>query len=75
MAGIEQSRNGIQGERGKRMTNREKQQRTGRWIIVEELHGEWEGTKKYACSKCGEKVGVFKSNYCPNCGAKMEAEE
>lgn len=50
--------------------------KTGHWIIVEELHGEWEGTKKYACDKCGEKVGVFKSNYCPNCGARMvESEE
>ena len=47
------------------------QPKTGHWIIVEELHGEWEGVKKYACDKCGDKVGVFKSNYCPNCGAKM----
>lgn len=43
----------------------------GHWIVYAELTGEWEGTKKYACDKCGEKVGVFKSNYCPNCGAKM----
>lgn len=49
-------------------------QKTGKWKIVQVLHGEWEGTKKYACDKCGEKVGVFKSNYCPNCGAKMEGE-
>lgn len=46
--------------------------KTGKWKIVEVLHGEWEGTKRYACDKCGEKVGVFKSNYCPNCGARME---
>lgn len=49
-------------------------QNTGHWIVYSELTGEWEGTKKYACDKCGEKVGVFKSNYCPNCGAKMEGE-
>lgn len=49
-------------------------QKTGRWIVYSELTGEWEGTKKYACDKCGEKVGVFKSNFCPNCGAKMEGE-
>lgn len=49
--------------------------KTGKWKVVEVLHGEWEGTKMYACDKCGEKVGVFKSNYCPNCGAKMEIEE
>ena len=54
----------------------EQEPRKGQWIIVEELQGEWEGTKKYACNKCGEKVGVFKSNYCPNCGADMrEVEE
>lgn len=47
------------------------EQRTGTWKIVDVLHGEWEGTKKYACDKCGEKVGVFKSNYCPNCGRRM----
>lgn len=50
-------------------------QKTGHWIIYAELTEEWEGTKKYACDKCGEKVGVFKSNYCPNCGAKMEDKE
>lgn len=49
-------------------------QKTGHWIVYAELTGEWEGTKKYACDKCGEKVGVFKSNFCPNCGAKMEGE-
>ena len=51
------------------------QPKIGHWIIVKALHDEWEGTKKYACDKCGEKVGVFKSKYCPNCGAKMVAQE
>lgn len=49
-------------------------QKTGHWVVYSELTEEWEGTKKYACDKCGEKVGVFKSNYCPNCGAKMKGE-
>lgn len=49
-------------------------QKTGHWVVYSELNGEWEGTKKYACDKCGVKVGVFKSNFCPNCGAKMEGE-
>lgn len=50
--------------------------KTGKWIVYETVDfGEWKGTKKYACDKCGEKVGVFKSNYCPNCGLKMEGEE
>lgn len=50
------------------------QPKMGRWKIIEELHGEWEGTKKYACDKCGEKVGIFKSNYCPNCGQPKMVE-
>ena len=49
----------------------EENQKIGHWVVYSELTGEWEGTKKYACDKCGEKVGVFKSNYCPNCGVKM----
>ena len=49
-------------------------QKTGHWVVYSELTGEWEGTKKYACDKCGEKVGVFKSNFCPNCGAIMKGE-
>ena len=53
----------------------EQESKTGKWKVIEVLHGEWEGTKRYACDKCGEKVGVFKSNYCPKCGAKMESEE
>ena len=28
----------------------------------------------YICSVCG-KVKQWKSNYCPNCGAKMDGEE
>ena len=49
---------------------------TGKWVVYETVdYGEWKGTKKYACDKCGEKVGVFKSNYCPHCGRKMEGGE
>lgn len=55
----------------KKLPSVQPEQRTGTWKIVDVLHGEWEGTKKYACDKCGEKVGVFKSNYCPNCGRRM----
>lgn len=39
----------------------------GRWIKVKPVH--------YQCSICGVNTGGFTSNYCPNCGAKMDKEE
>ena len=49
------------------------------------VHGRWEKKTAdwvyyYACSECGEPVpsgqwgNDFFSNYCPNCGAKMDGE-
>lgn len=52
-------------------------------------HGEWavdtiypSGVKKFHCSVCGQErtvhekyEGVFRQNYCPNCGAKMDKGE
>lgn len=37
-------------------------------------HGRWEnGRHCYECSSCGNGyVGMPKTNYCPNCGAKMD---
>lgn len=50
-------------------------QKSGKWIIDKEVtFGEWKDTKKYKCSECGIHVGVFNSNFCPNCGAMMESE-
>ena len=47
-------------------------QKSGKWIIDKEVtFGEWKDTKKYKCSECGIHVGVFNSNFCPNCGADM----
>lgn len=50
-------------------------QKTGRWI-VDAL-----ANNIYRCSECGIDAPVeltggteYKSNYCPNCGAKMEGE-
>ena len=51
--------------------------------IVEVVHGRWlKGTKTlisgsilagYCCSVCDE-FSVRNSNYCPNCGAKMDGD-
>ena len=50
-------------------------EKTGRWEVYEVVDfGDFKGTEKYKCSKCGEKVGVFKSNFCPNCGKRMVSE-
>ena len=46
-------------------------------------HGRWEfkHPNGWACSECGEwglmidNRGICKSNYCPNCGAKMDGGE
>lgn len=45
-------------------------------------HGRWEvkHPNGWACSECGEwglmidNRGICKSNYCPNCGAKMDGD-
>lgn len=45
------------------------------------IHGEWEyiGTDKtgnvFRCSNCASRIGLDKeTDYCPNCGAKMDLE-
>lgn len=42
----------------------------GRWRLVCELGF----NDCYICSECG-KIAMNDSNYCPNCGAKMDKEE
>ena len=41
-------------------------------------HGRWEGKKwSYSCSICGglsPEDGGVKTNYCPDCGARMDLE-
>ena len=46
------------------------EEKTGRW-----LSGDMSGL--LLCSACGEFLDEFghRWNYCPNCGAKMDAEE
>ena len=44
---------------------------------AEVKHGEWkecEGGLFYCCSKCGHLIEYQFSNYCPNCGAKMDGQ-
>lgn len=42
----------------------------GRWIFDLD-HEEWSFARPYHCSECGH-WNKEESNYCPNCGAKME---
>lgn len=44
--------------------------KTGWWIDTESL----DGALWYACSECGE-TEFHATNYCPNCGAKMESDD
>ena len=53
-------------------------QKSGKWIS-EKVDGEdWKGCKRQyyqpiSCSKC-HSPNIYKTNYCPNCGEKMESE-
>ena len=49
--------------------------------VVEVRHGRWEmvpynGVYDIRCSSCGYCPGIrfYSSNYCPNCGARMDKE-
>lgn len=46
------------------------QLKNGKWIDVESL----DGALWHTCSECGE-AEFYATDYCPNCGAKMEVEE
>lgn len=48
--------------------------------VVEVRHGRWEhdGSElkyRFLCSECGYKLMDVPTNYCPNCGAKMDEKE
>lgn len=47
--------------------------RHGCWRIIETLCGGGKEAKYYRCSECN-KANVICSNYCPNCGARMDGD-
>lgn len=55
--------------------------RHGKWIVTKEFNDVLDmDVEKYTCSACGEyritASGLSQAtNYCPNCGAKMDADE
>ena len=49
-------------------------ERTGHWETVEYEIQRGETETRYRCSKCGG-LQYAMSNYCPDCGARMEASE
>ena len=48
--------------------------RHGRWVIIEILCGGGKERKYYRCSECN-KANVIRSNYCGNCGARMDGDK
>ncbi len=48
----------------------------GRWVMTiyatTSKRGRVISNKKFACSECGYGNGRKQTNYCPNCGAKMQ---
>ena len=53
--------------------------RHGHWIEHHEPYT-WMGYTYWSCSECGFECGYkkdikFTTNYCPNCGARMDMEE
>lgn len=43
--------------------------RLGKWELIDEAE-----PRRYGCSRC-KRLAWWETDYCPNCGAKMEGEE
>lgn len=52
--------------------------RHGRWVMTlyatTSKRNRVISNKKFACSECGYSNGRKQSNYCPNCGCKMDGD-
>lgn len=49
----------------------EPERKKGKWIR-KEIHSNWSDWTEYTCSLCGTTFkGLYKANFCPNCGAEM----
>lgn len=52
--------------------------RHGRWVmtvyVTTSKRGRVISNKKFSCSECGYGNGRKTSNFCPNCGCKMDLE-
>lgn len=44
-------------------------------VTLAEKVGQWIYEGYYKCSECGKTTYSHKTNYCPNCGAKMQEVE
>ena len=57
----------------KNLPSAEPERKKGKWIYDSESYPLGNPAGHYNCDQCGESVSC-KSNFCPNCGAKMEGE-
>ena len=47
----------------------------GRWVVDREFGNDvMSGEQMVICSECGKGIFWGRQNYCPNCGARMEAD-
>lgn len=53
----------------KKMPTIEAEPKHGRWEVVDEAE-----PRRYGCSEC-KQLSWTETNYCPNCGARMDGEE